>query len=237
MSMYPEAFDTLINDTRFSDVKVVVGPEKTVYNLHRNFLASHSGYFTRVLYDSYQKPKKGEERTVRLPKINSTAFKALLTWIYGGKFVLHDYKENIVEIYNAINYLQISDPALGSGFLEQVIAAIGSGLLESPSRVSSLGCAIPNPFTLLGKLLATAPKTDHAVLQSMANKLVSLYKVPWEELSAFTAKDCETENSKLLFYMIAMALESYYEREREYTRSQPPGGFPRGFSYSRYGDY
>ncbi|KAF3316890.1 hypothetical protein TWF173_000894 [Orbilia oligospora] len=195
------SFVGLINDARFSDVQVVVGPEEAVYSLHRNFLAYRSDFFSRVLDPKWKESKDG---MVRLPEIHPPAFLAVLTWIYGGAFSIINHTEYLAEIYKAVDYLQIPD--FKECFFEQLISAVAKDSSTSTRRAVTQ-CIIPNAFTLLGKFLAAAPETDHPTLQQLAITLTAFFEVPWEEIHPFVAQESEGVNAKVLFYMVAVGLD------------------------------
>ncbi|KAK6497295.1 hypothetical protein TWF506_004768 [Arthrobotrys conoides] len=196
------SFESLINDTRFSDVQVIVGPKEVVYSLHRNFLTFRSDFFSCVLDPKW---KESKDETVRLPEIHPPAFLAVSTWIYGGRFSIMNHTEYLAEIYKAADYLQI--PGFKEYFFEQLISAVKEDPSPSTKRTSAQ-CPIPNPFTLLGKLLAVAPETDYPTLQQLATTLTVLFKVPWEEIHPFMTQEPEIVNAKVLFYMVAVGLDA-----------------------------
>ncbi|KAK6514702.1 hypothetical protein TWF281_004899 [Arthrobotrys megalospora] len=211
----PNSFESLINDTRFSDVQVLVGPTEVEYNLHRNFLAHRSEYFGRAL-DPSDKWKESKDGKIRLPEIHPPAFKAIITWVYGGAFGVLDHKEYLPEIYKAADYLQISD--FKDSFFEQVMTALKK---DSPAKKPARDCSIPEPFIMLGQLLAIAPERDYPTIQKIANTLTQYFNVPWSELRHLMTEDYETINAKALFYMIGVGLEG--------AQKNPPD------PYHRYG--
>lgn len=174
-------------------------------------MAHRSDFFGRVL-DSKWKEHKDE--MVRLPEIHPQAFRVVLTWIYGGAFVILDHKEYLSEIYSAADYLQIPD--FKDSFFKQLISAIKSPFNDFPQSAKRpcIHSPIPTPFILLGKLLAIAPEAEYSTLQEFASTLTTYFEIPWEGLHPLVTKEPETINAKVLFYMIAAGLDGYGGRKK-----------------------
>ncbi|KAK6361016.1 hypothetical protein TWF730_007131 [Orbilia blumenaviensis] len=202
-----QSFESLINEIRFSDVKVIVGPQETVFNLHRCFLANGSEFFSRATDPRW---KEGNDKKITLPEIDPSAFRAILGWIYGAGFGIHLHTEYLDEIYKAIDYLQM--PRLKEIFFKQLIWTVGRNQ-SPPFKKPSNQCPIPEPFTLLGKLLSTAPESDHPPLQQLATTLTNSFDVPWPSLRPFAMQDSETVNGKALFFMLASGMDTSNNRK------------------------
>src|ERR1043165_1345666 len=127
----------LINNQKYSDIEILCEDEKKLYAC-RAILAARSDVFDKLLYNGM---KESYEKQITFPTINSSEMEIILEYIYTGVIKEESLtKDNIVEVFYAVDYFQLS------GFRDFIIKTFkNSNLLKD--------CA-PE---LLSKVVETTP--------------------------------------------------------------------------------
>ncbi|KAF3941983.1 hypothetical protein ABW19_dt0209802 [Dactylella cylindrospora] len=90
------------------DVKVIVGPNYQPFDLHIRVITPKSKYFHKVC-DAQQMFPDRCDAPIHLPNINPNIFDLLISWMYDKTFPETIDFNDIVEIYEAVMFLQISE--------------------------------------------------------------------------------------------------------------------------------
>ena len=72
----------MINDKRFSDIVILVGPEEVAFHCHKIILAKSSDVFAAMF--SHEDTVEMEKGEIRIPDIDPKDFGDFLTFLYGG---------------------------------------------------------------------------------------------------------------------------------------------------------
>lgn len=101
-------YDSLMNNSAFSDITVLVGNEETSFLLHRAILYEKSQFFEAALKSGAGAFKEAREGVVKLPDMQADVFKLVLLWIYGSKLDLKtSTRQIVVGAYEAADFLGI----------------------------------------------------------------------------------------------------------------------------------
>src|SRR5947208_5002837 len=96
----------LINNTKYSDIKILCEDEKKLYGC-RAILAARSEVFDRLLYNGM---KESYEKQISFPKIKTSGMEIILEYTYTGSIKGESLtKDNIVEAFHAADYFQLPD--------------------------------------------------------------------------------------------------------------------------------
>ncbi|KAH8153287.1 uncharacterized protein LAJ45_02874 [Morchella importuna] len=76
---------TLINNRKFSDLELVVGPNKQIVHGHKAILATRSEWFEAALRPGFRESREGR---ITLPDEDPKIFEALLEFLYTGEYPL-----------------------------------------------------------------------------------------------------------------------------------------------------
>lgn len=97
-SNFAERYKNLIKNFKFTDVVIICG--EFAFNCHRIILMHHSEYFQKLIKD---------DRTFHLPEkyVKCHILVDIYDWMLSRKHIIE--KENVVELFIAIKYLQIKE--------------------------------------------------------------------------------------------------------------------------------
>lgn len=76
---------TLVNNPTFSDIQIIVGPERQLFHGHKAILAARSVWFESALNPSYREALEG---VIRLPEEDPKIFEMLFEFLYTGDYPL-----------------------------------------------------------------------------------------------------------------------------------------------------
>ncbi|KAK6527616.1 hypothetical protein TWF694_004600 [Orbilia ellipsospora] len=109
---------TLFKDGRFSDVKILVGPDKQCFDLHRAIITLRSRYFDAACREYFE---EGRNREIWLQEIEPDVFASIANWMYDGGYDIATpgrpfSHTHLINAYKAADYLQM--PGLKQELLE-----------------------------------------------------------------------------------------------------------------------
>lgn len=111
------------------DIKVVVGPDKQTFTLHKAVLTAHSTFFRTALKNGFG---KAPDCIIIHPDIDFESFRAYTQWAYSGEIVVIDPKEAaqdtkgrqeriaLIKLY--ITADRLGDTLLRNGTIDNIIA-------------------------------------------------------------------------------------------------------------------
>ena len=76
---------TLVNNPTFSDIQILVGPDRQLFHGHKAILAARSIWFESALNPSYREAHEG---VIRLPEEDPKIFEMLFEFLYTGDYPL-----------------------------------------------------------------------------------------------------------------------------------------------------
>lgn len=82
---------TLINNRKFSDLELVVGPDRQIVHGHKAILAARSEWFEAALRPGFRESREGR---IILPDDDPKIFEALLEFLYTGEYPLATIETN-----------------------------------------------------------------------------------------------------------------------------------------------
>src|SRR6266480_4490412 len=95
----------LINNPKYSDVKILCRDEKKLYGC-RAILAARSEVLDRLLYNGM---KESYENQISFPKINSSGMEVILEYTHTGLVKEESLtRDNIIEAFYVADYFQLS---------------------------------------------------------------------------------------------------------------------------------
>ncbi|KAF3917570.1 hypothetical protein AA313_de0203214 [Arthrobotrys entomopaga] len=102
---------TLFKDGRFSDVKILIGPDKECFDLHRAIITLKSRYFDAACREYFE---EGRNREIWLQEIEPEIFGGIANWMYDGGFEIVTPGKpfshtRLISAYKAADYLQMPD--------------------------------------------------------------------------------------------------------------------------------
>ncbi|KAJ5068287.1 kelch-like protein [Anaeramoeba ignava] len=104
---FQEILESIQKTGKFSDVKIVVGEEKKIFQSHQLILAVNSLYFKKLFYGaSWKEVHDKKIPEIELPGIESSIFQLILTFIYTRKIEFFD-SQVLFKILQAADYLLI----------------------------------------------------------------------------------------------------------------------------------
>lgn len=192
----------LLENPIFSDVKVLVGNEKFEFKLHRALICTASPFFKAACRPEFS---EGQSGVIILPKMDAAAFTAVVTWIYGGDYLIdNDTPQNantIVEAFKTASFLQL--PSLRSDILNAFLDHVRDYRKENggnnPPRYGEIV-----PFTI--NLVSTATRSDWESICKLTDMVA---RICWftEQEALQGMFDSEGGNNPIFFAAIAMSFQ------------------------------
>jgi hypothetical protein len=159
-------------------ITVEIGPEHTLYRIHKPLLLHHSGYFRKALRNCW---KEGEERKVTIDDIEPEAFDIFVDWLYTCKIPK-------TLVFGALLSVQSSATGALHSYREQELLAVKAYVVADRLDTPELWYAINN--MLAEELVDISPWYD-SVIYAFAN-------VPYERRLLQLMVDSHCRHSEAL---------------------------------------
>ncbi|KAK6347513.1 hypothetical protein TWF718_005354 [Orbilia javanica] len=100
----------ILENPKFSDITVYIGPSKVPFHLHREIIALKSGFFKDFCF-TLRSSKTAVVAQISLPHLDPAIFRTITQWQYDGPLEINFTQTNdgIVNLYKAIEFLKIPD--------------------------------------------------------------------------------------------------------------------------------
>ncbi|KAK6347515.1 hypothetical protein TWF718_005356 [Orbilia javanica] len=122
---------SILADSTFSDVTVIVGPKEQPFKLHRAVITIESNFFKIACKPGPGAFKESVEGKIFLPEIEPREFSTVVAWQYGQHyFPKWTLGEGDLALFQAVEYLQIA--SLRDEILRSMVLLCQRSLLDTP---------------------------------------------------------------------------------------------------------
>lgn len=114
----------LLNSPDFSDLEIIVGPERRVMHGHKAILAARSDWFRSALRPGFREAREGR---IVLSEDDPKIFEALLEFLYTGEYPLAtvSFNRKTSLVHDPIHFSPRSPPVLPPRGMDETTASIG----------------------------------------------------------------------------------------------------------------
>ncbi|KAF3941920.1 hypothetical protein ABW19_dt0204684 [Dactylella cylindrospora] len=166
----------LLETGNFSDVTIIVGPQKKTFKLHRNIICLHSRFFERACLGGFE---ESTSREIQLPEIEPVGFEIVVLWLYEDRDSFTSKLDNdaaFLASYATADFLDI--PVLKRDILELVRTIFIKDLLNDAGEPK-----IKDPSGSTVKMFKNANISEWDDLRRCVAALAACYQFSMKDIA------------------------------------------------------